>query len=728
VPLRCLLLQLVVQCVFALSAAAQVNVLTYKNDNARTGQNLDEPLLSPANVSMASFGRRFSHGVDGYLYGQPLYVAAVPMADGTIHDIIVVATAHDSIYAFDADDNLGANAAPLWQASFINPNQGVTTVPWEDVNCPVINPEIGIIGTPVIDPATYTVYFVASTKEVSSNGSARYVHRLHALDIRGGQELSASPVEIQAAIPGIGDGGASVKFVPQSYKQRSALLLANGVVYTAWSSHCDNAPYHGWIIGYRADTLQQTAVYNSTPNSTGASFWGGGAGPASDADGNLFAVSANGDFDELFSPLDLADSIIRLSPVNGLNVTDYFTPYNQGQLEDLDLDLGSSGALLLPPEVGSNAHRNLLVAAGKEGRVYLVDRDKMGGFNSAQDAGALQTVMLGGQGVYGSAAYFSGNVYLSAGGDRLRAFGIANASLTTAPVSSSSMVITNPGSSPIVSANGTSNGIVWAYELGDENALLHAFDAADLSTELYRDVVTAYTEFGVPAQADGKVYLGALGTLLVYGLLPPSAGHINTVVNSASFNTSVAPGSLISIFGANLEQATAFASRIPLPISLADTSVSINGVRAPLLYVSPGQINAQVPPQVKAGAATVVVTTSGSATPAASFRIATLAPQIFVADATRILALNQDGTVNGAGSPAASGSIVTIFLTGHGAVPAPAASIGNLPAPLLYAGPAPETVGVAQMNMRVPALPPGDYQLQVTLGGVASNSGVISVN
>ena len=220
----------------------------------------------------------------------------------------------------------------------------------------------------------------------------------------------------------------------------------------------------------------------------------------------------------------------------------------------------------------------------------------------------------------------------------------------------------------------------------------------------------------------------ALNSLLVYGLLPPGAGNIATVVNAASFNASVAPGSLISIFGANLAQAAAYAAQIPLPISLADTSVAINGIRAPLLYVSPGQINAQVPPQSKTGPATVVVTSSGSATPAVSFQIATVAPEIFVSSATRILALNQDGTVNGAGNPAASGSIVTVFLTGQGAITAPAASIGNLPAQLLYAGPAPETVGVAQMNMRVPALLPGDYQLQVTLGGVASNSGLISID
>ena len=718
---------MILPCFFALSACAQVDVLTYKYDNARTGQNLNEPLLSPANVNNANFGRRFWYRVDGLLFGQPLYMAAVPMADGNLHDIIVVATAHDSVYAFDADDNLGPNAAPLWQVSFINPSQGVTTVPWQDVNCPAIYPELGITATPVIDPATDTLYLVAFTKEVSGTAPPRYVHRLHALDVRSGQELTASPVEIQAAVPGTGDGAATVTFVPQAYKERAALLLANGVVYTTWSSHCDHLPYHGWIIGYQADTLQQVAVYNSTPNSTAASFWGGGAGPACDADGNLFAVSANGVFDQEHS--DLADSIIRLLPTGGLTPVDFFTPYNQADLRDFDLDLGSSGPLLLPAEAGSDTHRNLLVTAGKEGRIYLVDRDQMGEYHTDSDSGALQTITLAGQGVFGSAAYFSGKVYFSAAGDQLRAFGIDNAGLTAAPVSSSSMTIANPGSSPIVSAYGAANGLVWAYDLAaDGNAELHAFDAADLSRELYRDEVGGYTEFGVPTEADGKVYADDQHTLMVYGMLPPGAGTIGTVVNAASFSGSVAPGSLISIFGTNLAHATTSAARIPLPISLADTSVSINGVRAPLLYVSPGQINAQVPPQIKAGAATAIVTTSGSATSTVSFTTTPIAPQIFIASATRILVLNQDGTLNSAGHPAPSGSVVTIFLTGQGDMTAPAASIGNVPATLRYAGPAPLTVGVGQMNILVPDLAPGDYPLQVTISGVASNSGLISID
>jgi uncharacterized protein (TIGR03437 family) len=234
-------------------------------------------------------------------------------------------------------------------------------------------------------------------------------------------------------------------------------------------------------------------------------------------------------------------------------------------------------------------------------------------------------------------------------------------------------------------------------------------------------------QFSSPTVADGKVFVGTLDSVVVYGLVPGAAGSIGSVVNGASFNSGVAPGSLISIFGSNLSQATVTAQQIPLPISMADTAVLINGVRAPLLYVSPGQINAQVPSQTATGTATVAVETSGVLTPSVSVTITATAPEIFIAGATRLLAFDQDGSVNTATNPAAAGSIVTIYLTGQGALASPAASIGNLPAQIAYAGPTPGTVGVAQMNLKVPALQPGDYQLSVTMGGVRSNSGLISV-
>lgn len=704
---------------------AQVNVPTYRNDNARTGLNPNETLLSPDNVKAGLFGRRFVHSVDGSIFAQPLYIAAVRIAGSGLHNIVLVATEHDSVYAFDADDTQGKNGGPLWHVSYLNPAQGVTTVPWQDVNCPVIYPEIGISGTPVVDPASYTAYLVAFTKETTGNSPARYVHRLHAVDIRSGQEKPGSPVEIQASVPGTGDGGTEVTFVPQSYKQRSALLLANGVVYTAWSSECDLGLYHGWILGYQADTLRQVAVFNDTPNGAGASFWGAGAGPAGDAHGNLFISSANGVFAERAGNPDLGDSIIRLSPA--LAVTDYFTPFNQQYLSDNDLDLGSSGVLLLPPETGSPAHPNLLVTAGKEARIYLVDRDSMGRSQAGADQQAVQTLPGVVQQVFGPPAYFNGKIYFSAAADKLKAFGIANASITAEPVSTTSMSFVSPGTSPIVSANGTANGIVWSFELGGGKGMLHAFEAADLSKELFHDEPGSYVQFGVPMEADGKVYTGTLDSLVVYGLLATDPANIGAVVNAASYTPSIAAGSLIAIFGSNLARAAAGARQIPLPVSLADTVVTINGTRAPLLYASPGQINAQVPDETPAGTATLTVSVSGAPSPAVSFQIVPTAPQVFASSATRLLALNQDSTLNSAANPAAAGSIITIFLTGGGSMKAPSATIGGLPAPLAYAGPAPETVGVQQMNMRVPDLTAGDYPLQVTAGGAQSNSGLVSV-
>ena len=367
------------------------------------------------------------------------------------------------------------------------------------------------------------------------------------------------------------------------------------------------------------------------------------------------------------------------------------------------------------------------MTAGKEGRIYLLDRDRLGEFSSTSDAGALQTITLGGQGVSARPPTSAGNVYFSAGSDALRAYGISNAALTSAPVSSSSVTIANPGSVPVVSSNGTANGIVWACELGDGSGLLHAFDASNLANELYRDTAV-YTEFGVPTEADGKVYIGALNNLLVYGLSPPSGSSIASIVNSASFNSSVAPGSLISIFGANLAQGTPYATQIPLPISLADTSVIINGVRAGLLYVSPTQINLQIPPQTQAGSVSVVVITSGVSPPYMTLQVAAVAPQIFASAGNRLLAFNQDTSVNSPSNPAASASVITIFLTGQGAMTSTTATVNNQPVQLLYAGPAPGTVGVAQINLQLPALPPGDYPVQVTINSVPSNSGLISVH
>ena len=307
-----------------------------------------------------------------------------------------------------------------------------------------------------------------------------FIHRLHALDIATGAERQGSPVVIDAFVPGTGDGFSTVgvPFHPYLQKNRAGLLLLNGVVYTAWTSYCDTGPYHGWIIGYDAKDLQQTSVFNSSPNAWQGSFWMGGAAPAADSDGNIYVVSGNGPFDANTNGTDFGDSFLKLSSTGGLAIADYFTPFNQMYLNSADLDLGSSAAVLLPDAAGSSAHRHLLISAGKEGRIYLLDRDQMGRFNAAGDRQIVQSLAGAIGPLYGGPAYFNNTVYFSASNDTLKAFPITDGQLGTSPASRSSQMFGYPGAIPTVSANGSSNGIVWLLE-GGSGGTLHAYDAVE---------------------------------------------------------------------------------------------------------------------------------------------------------------------------------------------------------------------------------------------------------
>lgn len=531
-------------------ATAQVEVLTQHNDSARTGQNLSETSLTPSNVSVTGFGKLFSLAVDGYVYAQPLIVSGLTV-NGVTHNVVFVATEHDSVYAFDADTNTGANANPLWHTSFLNSTSAttVTTVPNPDTGSWDIVPEIGITGTPVIDLSTKTLYVVAKTKEVTnSNGAVSYVQRLHALDVTTGAEKTSfnSPVVISASVPGTGDGSVNgvVSFDPLRQHNRPGLLLLNGVVYIGFASHGDNTPYHGWVLGYKASTLQQVVVHNSTPNgktdSSGypigaGGIWMAGSGLASDGS-SLFFITGNGTFDSTLngngfpSQNDYGDSFVRLG-ANGA-VADYFAPYNEYALDDADADLGSGGVLLLPNETGSTAHPHLLVGAGKEGKIYLVDRDNMGHFNSSNDNQIVQEIANAIGGVWSMPAYFNDGttkwVYYQGTGDVLKAYSIANAQLSTTPVYQSSDYVGYPSSTPSISANGTSNGIVWTIQTdgygNSSPAILHAHTASNVSTELYnsamegdRDQAGGAVKFAVPTIANGKVYVGAEYELDVYG-------------------------------------------------------------------------------------------------------------------------------------------------------------------------------------------------------------------
>jgi hypothetical protein len=503
------------------------DVLTYHNDNARTGQNLTETILTPSNVNATQFGKVFQVTVDGKVDAQPLYASAVTIPAHGTHNVLFVATEHDSVYAFDAD-----TGTPLWQVSLLL--AGETTS--DNHGCTQITPEIGITSTPVIDRASGpngTLYAVAMTKDSSS----AYHQRLHALDLTSGAELFGGPAEVQATFPGTGDNsnGVNVIFDPGQYAERAGLLLLNQVIYTGWTSHCDQAPYTGWIVAYSETTLHQLNVLNLTPNGHEGSIWMSGAGLAADSAGYIYPLVANGTFDTalnqagLPSQGDYGNAFVKLSTVNGgLAVADYFTMSNTVSESDTDEDLGSGGALVLPDMVdASSVTRHLAVGAGKDGAIYLVDRDNMGKFNSSADNIYQELLTTLHNGVWSMPAYFNGFLYYGPVSNNLMAFQFVNAKLQPTPVSMTSTSFAYPGATPSISANGTSNAIVWATE-NTAPAVLHAYDATDLSKELYnsnmagtRDQFGSGNKFITPTIANGKVYVGTTNGVGAFGLLAP---------------------------------------------------------------------------------------------------------------------------------------------------------------------------------------------------------------
>jgi uncharacterized protein (TIGR03437 family) len=736
----------------ALPVCAQVNVLTYQYDNTRAGANLNETVLNTSNVNATAFGKLFAHSVDGMIYGQPLYLANVTVPGKGMHNVVYVATEHDSVYAFDADSISGANAGPLWQVSFLGP--GVSTVPSSDTNCSQIEPEIGITSTPVIDDASGTIYVVAMTKE-TSNGGASYVQRLHALNVTSGAEQPDSPVVIQATYPGTGEGGNMLTFNPKNYKQRPGLLLLGGTVYTGWSSHCDLGTYHGWLIGYDSQSLKQVAVYNETPNGNEGSFWSGGAAPAVDSSGNIYIVAGNGTFDAASASMqdngiDLGESYIKLTTAGGLFATDYFSPFNDQQLDDEDLDTGSAGVALIGDEAGSSAHPHLMAGAGKEGRIYLLDRDNMGKWQAGSDSQIVQSLPGAIGGLFGNPAYFNKTLYFCGAGDNLKAFSISNAQMSTSPVSQSSVAFGGVGCVPTISANGAANGIVWVLQA---SGTLRAYDASNLADELYdsnqnpgRDALGPTVKFSVPMVVNGKIYAGTQNSLTAYGVLSPSSVPL-AVSNAASGNASaVAPGSLVSVYGSNLSTSTATANAFPLPSTLGGASVAINGLAAPILYASPTQLNIQIPFQAPAGSATVTVSVNSAAIATSSIPIQASAPGLFTLAPGLAAVVNQNGLVNSQSQPAAVDSLIAAYLTGLGAVNPPVntgvaaptdplsmltggatATIGSMPAAVRFAGLAPGFAGLYQVNIQVPQMSPGQYPLQISAGGVVSNAALVNI-
>ena len=510
--------------------AQNTDVLTWHNDNARTGQTLHEEVLTHAAVTTNHFGKLWSLPADGKVDAQPLYTAGVAIPGKGLRNVVFFATEHDSVYAYDADStNL------FWKVSMLNANETAS----DTRSCVQISPEIGVTATPVIDRQlgpSGTMFVVAMSK--TTNSVPTYFHRLHALDLATGTDRMPA-VTIAATFPGAGADSTSSNLVfdAKQYKERPGLLLLNGVVYTAWSSHCDFDPYTGWIMGYDERTLVQTNLLNLTPNGSRGAIWMSGAGMAADSSGNIYVLDGNGTFD---STLDtnsfpnqgnFGNAFIKLSTTgNQLAVADYFAGYTNALENSTDEDLGSGGALVLPDltDLLGNVHQ-LVVGAGKDQNIYLLNRTNLGKFSATNNNAIYQELYsaLPG-GVWSSPAYFNNALYFASDSQQLRAFPLQNAMLQTNS-SLTTATLGYPPPTPSVSANGTNNGIVWA----EENALpavLHAYAATNLAVELYnsnqaatnRDQFGTGTKFVVPTVASGRVYVGAAAGVAVFGLLDTS--------------------------------------------------------------------------------------------------------------------------------------------------------------------------------------------------------------
>lgn len=588
-------------------AEAQKNVATSHYDNSRTGQMTTETILTPVNVKNANdgvtpdtFGRLFSYPVDGRIYAQPLYIQNVTLGAGTaqpgsVHNVVFVATEHDSIYAFDADSNGGANALPLWHATLLDTAHGVpsgttaTTVPNNDVSTGDIVPEIGITGTPVIDPATNTLYVVGKTKE---NGN--YFQRLHALDITTGNEKLGGPVTLAGQVNGTGNGsvGGVLQFDPKWENNRPGSILLNGYLYLGFAAHGDNGPWHGWILAYNATTLQRTSVWCSTPAGLGSGMWLSGNGLAGDSfnsgnapGGRLFVATGNGAFNATTPPytsaMNYGDDLVRLDLNNGvMTVADHFTPLNQSDLNGRDADVGSGGVLLLPDQA-AGGHTHLMMQIGKEGRIYVVDRDSLGGYNAASD-NIVQEVPVNNAsqtnqtfkvtGLWAMPAYWNNTVFTWGTGDVLKAFSFVNGRLGNLDANGLPSTLSHsnensgfPGATPVVSSNGTANGIVWAVTTDAYNtsgqAVLYAHSAANTGTTLFnsntnaaRDNPGVATKFVIPVVTNGKVYVGTANFLSVYGLLNGSQQAATPVLTpgTESYTGSISVSMTDSTSGASI--------------------------------------------------------------------------------------------------------------------------------------------------------------------------------
>jgi len=731
------------------SGAFGQNVLTGGNDNYRTNANLDETILTPSTVKSSSFGQLFALSVDGQIYAQPLYQQNLNLPDGSTHNVVFIATMHNTVYAFDAD----SPATPLWS---VNLGPSVPTANYSAIDGPYsdILPENGILSTPVIDPGTGTLYAVATTLE---NGKCLY--RLHALDTGSGVEKFGAPTVIAAHVIGVGmdSVNGSVAFNASQHLQRPALLLLNGIIYVAFGSHGDALPYHGWIMSYSAQNVQtQLAVFNASPNGSAGAIWQSGRGLSADDSGNVYAVTSNGDSDFTSS---FSDSVVKLDPAQ-LTITDWFAPFNFQVLSDGDEDLGSAGVLLIPGT-------HYMVTSGKQGVLYLIDQNALGQ-TAPNDSQIMQEINLGGFGTFNMA------LWNRADGPQLYTH-IANAPVTewkmsgnqfpSHPTAQALSGTSVPFQGMALSASGgrPGTGIIWVTEANTwplpGPGVLHAYNADGLA-ELWNsaansaDSMGTFVKFVNPTVANGKVYVPtADDQLLVYGLKQSSTPvpAVTGVVNAASYaGGAIAPGELIAIFGQNMGPQNLSVASVnhygEFGTQLSQTMVTFNGLPAPVLYTSAGTAAAIVPYGIAGSTtATMQVTYRGQVSISQTFRVAATAPGIFTADASGSgpgAILNSDYSLNTPLNPAAAGSVVVVYATGGGqtnpsstdgaitagAMPLSAdcaVTVGGQAAQVLYAGNAGgEVAGVTQFNLRLPAGVTGTVPISLRVGSAFSSFNV----
>ena len=745
--MRSLLKSIPAAVLFSLLCRAQVNILTANGDNDRSNSNLQETQLSPATVNSSTFGKLGTWPVDGQVYSQPLYVSGLPISGGT-HNVLFVSTMHNSVYAFDAD--AAALGSVLWQV-----NLG-TSVPSTVLfgQYGDIQNEVGILSTGVIDPQRSVIYVVA---DVYEGGSP--VFYLHALDLSTGAERLNGPMKMTASVTGSGSAvlaNGTIPLDPMQHIQRPGLLLANNAIYIGFGSHGDKFPYHGWILSYDAtDLSHQLGTYVSTPNGNGGAFWQSSRGLAADLDGNVYAITGNGDYD---GKQNFGESFVKVSAQLS-STLDWFAPSDWQTLSDNDFDIAAGPALV------SGTH--IIIGADKAGNLYVVDGDDMNQPYSAN------TITASSGSIFNFAVWSRGgnaSVYAQGEGEPVKCFQLTGSQVSPNPVSTASNSVQYGRISMTLSANGgqDGSGILWETT-GNYNdstpGTLYAYDASNLANELWdsdmnpsRDQMPPVTKFVAPTVANGKVYVPSISNVItVYGLYsPPSTSGatatpaITTVAHAASYSqNAVAPGEMVAIFGSSLGPPTPAGLQLDdsgnVTFTLAGTQVLFDGIASPMVFAGDSQVNAIVPFGVSGDTTQVQVLYQGMASATFPMPVAPAVIGIFSADASgagQAVMLNQDGSLNSPTNPAAPGSVVTLWASGvgqlspagvDGAVVAAGdpphsvltvlAQIGGMAADVVYAGGSPGLVdGVIQVNLRIPAASPTGDSVALTLSAGSSTS------